>query len=68
VVRRAGAEPVGRDLRRERVRAFRDLPSETDGLTWSGRDGSDRALPSGVYHVRIADGHSTADTRLVLLQ
>jgi len=35
-------------------------------VTWHGRDGNGRPLPSGTYYVRLETGHAT-DTRKVML-
>jgi hypothetical protein len=56
------------DLRGRLVRRLldRDLPAGNHRIRWDGRDGAGRAMPSGVYLVRMrADGY-TATAKMLL--
>ncbi|MFO7653283.1 MAG: M6 family metalloprotease domain-containing protein [Candidatus Krumholzibacteriia bacterium] len=58
------------DLRGRRVRqlAAEPRPAGPGVLTWDGADDHGAALPSGVYHVRIAAGTSRVTRKLVLVR
>jgi hypothetical protein len=43
-----------------------DLPSGTHDITWDGRDGRDRFVPSGVYFYRLTAG-SYSETKQMML-
>lgn len=56
------------DVNGRRVRSLRSIPAGARGITWNGSDASGRLLTPGVYLVRAADGTSSAQTRVVLVQ
>jgi hypothetical protein len=58
----------GLDGRLLRVLADDFLDSGDHGYNWNGRDDRGRALPSGIYFVKVATAYSSEATKLVLLK
>lgn len=58
----------GLDGRLLRVLADTYLESGDHGYTWNGRDDRGRALPSGIYFVKVATAFNTKALKLVLLK
>lgn len=58
------------DVLGRRVRTLVDAerPAGNDSFTWNGRDQAGRALPSGVYLLRLAAPERVASRRVFLLQ
>ena len=58
------------DLEGQRVRTLawsREYPAGTHSLTWDGRDGSGRRLPSGVYVLWLSAAGDKDSRGIVLL-
>jgi hypothetical protein len=45
---------------------FRALENERFNVTWDGRDAAGRALPSGVYFLRVDLGYRSDVTKVTL--
>jgi len=62
------AEVFGVRGNRVRVLAGAALPAGRHALVWDGRDAGGRALPSGVYLLRVRAGEFGAERKLVKLE
>jgi hypothetical protein len=55
------------DIRGRVVRSF-EAAAPPGALAWDGADASGRPLAPGVYFVRLANGASSATTRLTIVR
>jgi hypothetical protein len=56
------------DLRGRHLRTLAASGAPTGQRIWDGRDGTGRAVPSGVYELRLQAGTRTASRRVTLVR